>query len=228
MSKKANNALTGAFVVGAIALLIIAIIAFGTGSLFKHANKYVLFFDGSIKGLSVGAPVILRGVKVGTVRDIHLVYDPAVEDLIIPVVIEVESSKIKNVPSRLSIDESRELVKSGLRARLDIQSFITGQLMIALDFYEDKPASLHKIAEKYPEIPTLPTPPDIFQLMDELPIKEIADNLEEAVAGINKMVNSEGFYGLNSTLREVSQAAQSVRLLAEYLEIHPEALLKGK
>lgn len=228
MSKKANKALIGGFVVGAIVLLIVSVVVLGSGSLFKRTNRYVLFFDGSIKGLSVGAPVILRGVKIGTVRDIHLVYDPTIEDLVTPVVIEIESSRIKNAPKRLSIDDYKELIKSGLRARLDIQSFITGQLMIGLDFYEDKPANLHEIFKKYPEIPTLPTSPDIFQLMDELPIKDMADDLRETVAGLSKLVNSEGSYGLNSTLKELSQAARSIRLLVEYLEVHPEAILKGK
>lgn len=228
MSKKANKALIGAFVIGATFLLIIAIIVFGSGRLFKRTNKYVLFFDGSIKGLSIGAPVVLRGVKIGSVRDIHLVYDLKIEDLAIPVIIEIESSRIRNLPKELSINDYQELIKSGLHGKLDIQSFITGQLLIDLDFYADKQARLHDIAKQYPEIPTLPTSPDIFELMDELPINEIADDLEQTVAGLNKLINSEGPYGLNSTLKEITQAARSIRLLVEYLEIHPEALLKGK
>lgn len=228
MSKNANKTLIGAFVVGAVFLLIIAILAFGSGTLFKRTNKYVLFFDGSIKGLSIGAPVVLRGVKIGAVKDIHLVYDLKIEDLAIPVIIEIESSRISNLPKKLSIDDYEELVKTGLHAKLDIQSFITGQLMIALDFRENNTAKLHNIASQYPEIPTLPTSPDIFELMDDLPINEIADDLEQTVAGLNQLINSEGPYGLNSTLKELTQAARSIRLLAEYLEIHPEALLKGK
>ncbi|MCK9430345.1 MAG: MlaD family protein [Candidatus Omnitrophica bacterium] len=228
MSKKANKTLIGAFVIGAVFLLIIAIIVFGSGTLFRRTNRYVLFFDGSIKGLSVGAPVVLRGVKIGTVKDIHLVYDRKIEDLAIPVIIDVESSRIKNLPKKLSVYDYNELLASGLRAKLDIQSFITGQLMIALDFYTDRPGKIHDIAKQYPEIPTLPTSPDIFELMDELPIKEIADDLKEAVGGLNKLINSEGPYGLNSTLKELTQAVRSIRLLVEYLEIHPEALIKGK
>ena len=63
MSKKANKALIGGFVVGAVVLLIISVVVLGSGLLFKRTNRYVLFFDGSIKGLSVGAPVILRGCQ---------------------------------------------------------------------------------------------------------------------------------------------------------------------
>jgi paraquat-inducible protein B len=228
MSKKANKALIGGFVVGAVFLLIIAIVVFGSGRLFKTTNKYVLYFDGSIKGLSVGAPVVLRGVKIGTVKDIHIVYDKTIEDLSIPVIIEIESSRVRNADKKLSLNEYKELIGSGLRAKLDIQSIITGQLMIALDFYDNKPAHFHEIVNNYPEIPTLPTSADIFEVMNELPVKEIADDLRETVAGLNKLVNSEGPYGLNSALNEVIQATRSIRLLVEYLEIHPEALLRGK
>ncbi len=77
-------------------------------------------------------------------------------------------------------------------------------------------------------MPALPISPDIFEIMDEIPIKEISGNLEQTVIGLNRLINSEGVAGLDKTLREVTQAAYSMRLLTEYLEQHPEALLKGK
>jgi hypothetical protein len=64
--------------------------------------------------------------------------------------------------------------------------------------------------------------------MNELPIKEISQNLDDTVAGINKLVNSEGFYGFSSAVQEITEAARGIRLLVEYLEQHPEAILKGK
>ena len=67
MSKSANKTLIGAFVVGATALLLLAIAVFGSGKLFQTTSRYVLFFDGSISGLSVGSPVLFRGVPVGRV-----------------------------------------------------------------------------------------------------------------------------------------------------------------
>ncbi|MDD5561709.1 MAG: MlaD family protein [Candidatus Omnitrophica bacterium] len=226
--RKANKTLIGAFVVGAVVLLIIAVIVFGSGMFLKQSDKYVLFFDGSIKGLSEGAPVIFRGVKIGNVTKIGLLYNKEVKNVLIPVIIDVELSRVKGMPDKFGYPDYKQLVEEGLRAKLEIQNFITGQLMIGFDFYTDKPAKSYDIIKDYPELPTLPISPDIFEAMNEIPIRKIADELQQAVSGINRLVNSEGVIELEKTLREVSQAARSTRLLMEYLEIHPEALLKGK
>lgn len=228
MIKKANKTAIGAFVIGAVALLIIAILVFGSGALFKQSDKYVLFFDGSVKGLSVGAPVLFRGVKIGNVTDISLIYDSKTQSVLIPVIIDVELSRVKGVSEKPGYPDYKMFIKHGLRAGLEIQNFVTGQLMLAFDFYPDKPEKLYGIIKGYPELPALPISPDIFEVMNEIPIKEISDDLGKTVAGINRLVNSEGIYELYKTLQEVTHAARSIRLLVEYLEQHPEALLKGK
>jgi len=228
MLKKMNKTVIGAFVVGALALLIAAILVFGGGQIFSQSDKYVMFFNGSVKGLSVGAPVIFRGVKIGNVESINLVYDELTQEVLIPVVIDVELSRVMGVPEMPGYPDYAKFIKQGLRAKLEIQTFITGQLMIALDFYPDKPAKFYGIIKTYPELPALPISPDIFQVMDDIPVKEITVNLEQAVAGINRLVNSEGIAALGKTLKEVNSSARSFGLLVEYLEQHPEALLKGK
>ena len=226
MSRKADKKAIGLFVVSAIVLLLIGIMVFGSGMLFKQADKYILFFDGSIKGLSAGAPVIFRGVQIGAVKQISLVYDSKYENVLIPVVIEVELSRVKGIEETLGYPDYKELVDQGLRAKLEVQNFITGQLMIGFDFFPDKPAKLYGIEKDYPELPTLPISPDLFEIVEGLPIQAIASNLERAVAGINRLINSGGL--LDKALMEAGQAARSIRLLVEYLEQHPEALLKGK
>lgn len=228
MIKKANKKIIGVFVVGAVALLITAILAFGSGAFFRQSDKYVLFFDGSVKGLSVGAPVIFRGVKIGNVSDISPTYDTKSKKVLIGVVIEVELSRVEGFPEKIGYPNYKTLISRGLRAGLEIQNFITGQLMIAFDFYPDEPAKMYDVVRKYPELPTLPVSPAIFDVMNQLPIKDIADNLKQTVAGINNLINSGGSYGLNNMLQEVSEAARSLRLLVEYFEQHPEAILKGK
>lgn len=228
MIKKADKKIIGAFVIGAIALLVTAILIFGSGALFKQADKYILFFDGSVKGLSSGAPVIFRGVKIGNVADISPIYDPRTKKVLIGVVIEIELSRVEGFPERIGYPNYKTLISRGLRAGVEIQNFMTGQLMIAFDFYPDEPPKMYGVAKKYPELPTLLISPAIFDVMNQLPIKEIADNLKQTVTGINNLINSGGSYGLNNMLQEVSEAARSLRFLVEYLEKHPEALLKGK
>lgn len=232
MSRKANKTVIGLFVVMSLVLLVAGIVVFGSGSLFKRTNKFVLYFDGSVKGLSIGAPVVFRGVSIGSVRDISLIYDSKAGTIMLPVIVEIDQGRIKGAPSFGEVGGGRKMIELGLRGKLEVQSFLTGQLMIAFDFYPNKPAQLRGILKQYPELPTLPLSPDIFDLMNEIPIKEISKNLESTAKGINKLVNSidlqRNLYELQNTFQETQQAMRSFRLLTEYLEQHPEAILKGK
>src|SRR5512143_1986566 len=94
MSKKANKTLIGAFVVGAIALIIAGVVIFGSGKLFAPVRKFVMVFAGSVKGLNVGSAVIFRGVKIGAVTDIQLRVDPKNMTAVIPVYVEIDPRKI--------------------------------------------------------------------------------------------------------------------------------------
>ena len=178
MSKPANKTLIGAFVVGATALLLLAIAVFGSGKLFQTTSRYVLFFDGSISGLSVGSPVLFRGVPVGRVVEIRLTGN--LDSLVFqtPVFIELN----KKDEGRFSIsdgDISRKeyldrLVSHGLRATLATQSLLTGQLMIEMDFYPRNqiPYPIKEVKEydDVPEIPTIPSQFDnILQTLTTLP-----------------------------------------------------------
>ena len=75
MSKQANKTLIGGFVVGAIVLVTAGILIFGSGNFFSERPVFVMFFEGSVSGLNVGAPVTFRGVKIGTVKEISLFFD---------------------------------------------------------------------------------------------------------------------------------------------------------
>jgi paraquat-inducible protein B len=226
--RKANKIKIGVFVVGAIVLLVAGVLAFGSGTFFRQSDKYIVLFDGSVKGLSVGAPVNFRGVKIGNVTSIDLAFDQETKSVLIYVVIDVELSRVRGVPENFGYPDYHKLVREGLRAKLEVQNFITGQLMLGFDFYPQDPQRMYKVAKEYPELPALPVSPDIFEIMNEIPIKEITNNLAQAVSGINRLVNSEGIADLDKTLREVTQSARSFGLLMEYLELHPEALLRGK
>src|SRR5580692_6309505 len=187
MSKKVNKTMIGVFVVGALVLLMVAIVVFGSGELFKRTNKFVLYFDGSVKGLAIGAPVMFRGVSIGTVKDISLIYDSKAGTVMLPVIVEIDEGRIKGASSFGNLAGDKKMIALGLRGKLEVQSFLTGQLMISFDFYPDQTGKLRGIHNKYPELPTLPTSPDISEIMDEIPIKEIAKNLEATSKGINRL-----------------------------------------
>jgi paraquat-inducible protein B len=320
MSKQANKTFIGAFVVGAIVLAIIGVLVLGSGKFLSERIKGVLYFEGSVKGLNVGAPVMFRGVKIGTVTDIQLHFDSKDLSVRIPVVVEIEPEKFKTITGE-TLGEYRyleQLIERGLKAQLISQSMVTGQLIVNFDFFPEKPAKLTGIESKYPEVPTIPSAfEELTKTIENLPLDVLFNKLLKAVEGIEKVVNSpelmesvsslnnalkdvqhlvrnidsriepiassiedaadaargtfvqtekaltmkEGLleetleagrdalkqtektlltvqeitskdsktvYELNNTLEELSTAARSIRFLTDYLEQHPEALLKGK
>ena len=98
MSKPANKTVIGIFVVVALALVVVAVLVLGSGKFFKHNPKVVMYFKGSVKGLSVGSPVSLRGVKVGSVTEIKMLFDPKDLSVIIPVYAELQQGSLEAVP----------------------------------------------------------------------------------------------------------------------------------
>ncbi len=236
MGKQASKTLIGAFVIGAIALIVAGVVVFGSGKLFASTSKFVMFFEGSVKGLDVGAPVIFQGVKIGEVVRIRLDFNPKDLTLVIPVYIEIdprllnvpkelrslleEASKSKKAPLMLALIEKR-----GLRAQLQLQSFVTGQLMVNLDFYPDKPIRLLGLEKKYPEIPTIPTGfQELTKKLEELPLKEITANLNSSLAGINKLVNSPD---LQASLGSLNQLLKDADKLVKNIDIQAEPLVSN-
>lgn len=275
MSKPANKTLIGAFVIGAVALLVMAVLVFGSGKFLKKSFHAVVFFEGSIKGLNEGAPVIFKGVKVGSVKDIRVFYDAAYDSLRIPVIIELEPEKIErtDVAERRPEKNVKLLIEKGLKAQLQMQSIVTGQLVIALDFFPDKSARYVGFIKKYPEIPTVPTAfEELTKTIQNLPIKEIVKKLNLTLNSVRKLIqhidkkidplvsnvsktsemaqgtlegmqavlkqtektlttfsgDSRMVYEMNAMISELSAAARSMRSLSEYLEQHPDSIIKGK
>ncbi len=223
MSKPANKTLIGAFVLGAVALVVAAVMVFGSGKFFSKKNTYVMFFDGSLKGLNVGSPVMFKGVKIGEVTSIKLLYDPNELSAVIPVYVEIDPEKF-TIPGEMqqSILEKmrryvylKPLIEKGLKAQLQTQSFVTGQLMIGVDFYPEKPVRMVGLDKKYPEVPTIPTSlQEVAKTLEQLPLKDIVTKLDLTIDGIQKLVNSpetkESIESLNQTLKDTRKLVQHV------------------
>ena len=212
MSKQASKTTIGAFVLGAIALLVAGVLIFGSGKFLRELQTYVLYFEGSVKGLNTGSPVMFRGVKMGSVTDIMLQYNPEDLTIYIPVVIEVERDRFESVTAeKRKKAPIEELIERGLRAQLQLQSMVTGQLMVNLDFYPDEPAKLVKQERaQYPEIPTIPSDlQKITKAIEQLPLDEIVNKLAKSLDGIEKIVNSpnlqKGIASLNTALDSVEK-----------------------
>jgi paraquat-inducible protein B len=214
MSKPANKTMIGLFVLGAIALVVIAIVTLGSGKLFKRTTTAVCYFEGSVGGLNEGAPVLFRGVKIGTVKDIAFRFDPKKASVTIPVFIELEQRR-KGVTKEEIIETYKQLIDRGLKAQLEMQSIVTGQLQVALDFYPDKPAKFVGIDPEYLEIPTVVSPlQELQKKVEKIPIDQIFQKVLEAVAGIEKVVNSPE---IPETIHSINEAAKEIKPLAANL-----------
>jgi paraquat-inducible protein B len=225
MSKQANKTLIGAFVLGSLVLIVAGVVVFGSGKFFSKVNKNVLFFDGSVKGLQIGAPVMFRGVQIGHVTNIVLEVNAKDLTAFIPVYTEIYPQKLVPLGDNPNFDQRylEALIEKGLRAQLQMQSFVTGQLMVNLDFYPNTPIRLVGLEKKYPEIPTIPSSLEqLTKRFEELPLKEIADRLNETLAGINRLVNSRD---LQASIGSLNQLLKNTDALVKHLntEVGPLA-----
>jgi paraquat-inducible protein B len=198
MSKRANPTLIGAFVVGALALAVIGIITLGGMELFKKELPFVMFFDGSIGGLDVGAPVEIRGVRIGSVTRIRLFSANK-----IGVYIAVDPSLLpRSAAVRVKgVDAVEALIQQGLRAQLKTQSLLTGLLLVYLDFFPGTPITLVHLDPDVKEIPTIPTA------------------LEQLQARIESLLNKLGTVKLDDLIRDVSLTLKGAKDLMSSPEL---------
>ncbi len=244
-----------------------------------EVRTFVMYFKGSLRGLSAGAPVELHGIGVGEVKSVDVEYDGDAASLRFPVVVDLYPQRIRGrngagareSASRALIDS---LVQHGLRAELKSGNLLTGQKYVDLDMHTDAPSeriwwkeqpavfptvsngldeiqdSVGGIARKLNKVPfdqislrllatltnleqTLKSTDQLMRHVDGSLAPQIQATLAEAQAA---MKNAKDILAqdaplqsdLGATLLQLSRAAKSVTALVEYLERHPESLLRGK
>jgi paraquat-inducible protein B len=216
MSRKANSTAIGVFVVGAAALVVAGVAYFGSGRFLAETKTYVLFFEGSLKGLNVGAPVLFRGVKIGEVSDILIRYHTDDQNIDIPVYIECQPDrvvKVGGIPDRQATMDL--LVERGLRAKLAMLSFVNGMLAIEFGFHPESPVRLVGGDPRYHELPTIPSMmEELTKTISDLPISEIVSDVQEAVQGVNELIRSgevrQAVVSFDETLKDFGSLARKV------------------
>lgn len=273
------------------------------GSTFKRSVPFIANMTSSVSGLASGSPVTLHGIKIGEVASVSLLYDHATDAIIVPVHFTLEPERIAmlDLPTGGSLDaKMQELVRRGLRVKLDTYSYLTGQKQLVMDVFPDAGAGkLEKQDDAY-VVPVLAGGADdiataasnLMNRLNGIPFETIGQNLNQTLAGANALLNDrqltrtvaslqstlastqalvnnldrgmtpmlqrlpaiatglddavkrtdklvgsvEAGYGGDSRFnRDVSQmmtqlsdAARSVRVLADLLSRHPEALIRGR
>jgi paraquat-inducible protein B len=260
-----------------------------TEARYTEKIPYLVYFDGSVRGLRPSAPVEFRGLRVGSVTEVRLEIDPKQDKVRIPVTIAIEPERVTMIGGTDSGERyaaMRSLVAGGLRAQLKSGNLLTGDLLVDLDFHPESPPAKLDESGTYPVIPSVPTQLEVLTAsltgvmskLSALPLPELVGDLrttlkdldglvaspdtKETVAGLrgsaarlqtllatldqrlgpllnhadstlasaNTLVgrNSQLSYDLGEMMRELTGAARSIRVFADYLERHPEALLRGK
>jgi paraquat-inducible protein B len=254
-------------------------------------RRYVLYFNESMRGLSVGAPVTLWGLTVGRVTNVDLTYDPATLRIRPRVMITFSPARLlahvsqqeqAAVKALLGMSEEKrtEVVRrmvevQGLRARLQTGNLLSGELYVALEYHPNAPKVHIDWSADPLELPVasggLASIEDkldsILTKVDQMPLDAMGTQVKDALVKLNTTLKdanvlieridtqlvpaatetlqqlhvaiangdqalfgkeSAGPQDLRDTLVEVAGAARAVRVLVDYLQRHPEALIRGK
>ncbi|MEQ8391621.1 MAG: MlaD family protein [Thalassospira sp.] len=193
-----------------------------------YSQKYILYFDSSVRGLSRGAPVDFNGIRVGTVESVDLEYVVSQRSFRVPVVVTIEPERVQLVGANVGdLDPEatvKKLVADGLRARLKTGSFITGQLFVDLSMNPVSPARyLGDRNGNIPELPTLPQKLDeiansltsLLEKVETFPLEEIGIRLLGTVEGMENIVTSPA---LTQGMTSLQQAAAGISSLVDNLD----------
>ena len=231
MSKPANTVAIGAFVAGSLLILFSIIFYLSGGAFGKESVPGLVIFDGSVKGLNVGAPVAFKGVQIGEVVDIDVYIDPSNYDVLTPVEIRVDVTRIKRVGDvERRDDELENLIERGLRAQLQLQSLLTGLLYVNLDFHPG--SKLRFTAEEFdidPDefivIPTVPTDLErLARTLDLLDIAGLVQAMNDTVSGMDAIVNNPEMQSLAGNFNKTLVAIEQ---LSARLDVEVETLSPG-
>src|SRR5499425_1265467 len=195
MSMRANPTVIGAFVLGASILIVAGLLLWGGTGIFKSKYHVVMYFDSAVTGLQIGAPLILRGVRVGEVTDVNMRWG----NWLATVYADFEPDTLKGVRPRDLDDAINRVVKErNLRAQLRMQSFVTGVLYVALDDFPGTPIVLRGLDKDVREVPTVPTDIEIWtaklakvvDALAALPLDELARSLIATVDEAKRILKS--------------------------------------
>jgi paraquat-inducible protein B len=246
---------------------------------YSNTLKYVMQFNGSVRGLTEGAPVQLRGIPIGRVIDISLELNKKTAEISVPVIVELEPGRIESTTDDKVSDEDvmEQLIKKGLRGQLQMGSIVTGQLLIDLDFHpESKEVTEIRKLKGYSVFPTTASSFEEFThsaqiIMDKLaklPLDKLTNEMNKTLSSVQDTSNaatsmlitangtmatakttlgsasstiksaqsvlstlepgSTGNFEFHKLLQELTEASRSMKQLTDFLEQHPESLIRGK
>lgn len=231
MRMSQHKAAVGAFSIIGTLVLVFGIMVLGGGQLFSKDTTFVVCFDTSVSGLQVGAPVVFRGVALGTVTNIGLAVTSDMSNALIPVTIRINTENLIRATRADTGKKDEEtvteiihrMISNGMRAKLQLTSMVTGQYRIELGFHpDDDPIYRSDRPEK--EIPTMASPMDSFQkALETMQVEDMLSKFEQTFSRINAIVTSGE---IERALTNFADAMEKVGALMESMQSLPVAATK--
>jgi len=193
--KRANTKLIGIFVFGALLLTVGSILLFGSRNMFEKKRYFYAYFEQDVSGVDIGAPMKFSGIEVGSVKEIVGIYNKETSVVTPRILIEFHPETLKGAKvAKGEYTLFQPLLDQGMRASLKSQSFLTGQLYVSLDFYENRAIrTLGSDKDKYPEMPTIDSGlGEIFKAFQDLPLDALVVQLTNTLDSLDNVLANEG------------------------------------
>lgn len=219
MSRKASTTLIGAFVIAAVSLFVVALLIFSSVNFFAKKMTFYAFFDTSLNGLDIGAPVKFKGVRVGAVESIQIIYDDEIDEAMTAVIFHLNANLFKTIKgNRLRVGDYKmfyaEQIGRGLAAKLSMESIVTGKLYVGLDYYKNEQSRFSRDInlKKYQQMPSVATELDEFMATFDSIMKKIAridfekisKKISTVLDDVSAKVKTLNFGSLNRAMDAIS------------------------
>ncbi|UTW46162.1 MCE family protein [bacterium SCSIO 12696] len=213
MSANPKYVAIGGFIVGAAILAGLLAVFINDGAFGSERRHFTLVYESSVDGLSIGAPVALKGVTIGEVTDITVNIETETFKVLNFITVAIREDRVHQVGTP---GEIRGLESCGLAAQLRLQSLLTGLVYVQVDYYPDTPPRLVDIDTEYPQFPTVPSDLEaISEDLQQIDLKQISSRLTTTLNGIDKLVNDRNTQELTKNINTTLAAYHG---LADYLE----------
>ncbi|MDM3870025.1 MlaD family protein [Porticoccus sp. W117] len=213
MNSNSRHIAIGGFVVGALVLAGLLAIFINNGLFGAERKHFTLVYESSVDGLSIGAPVALKGVTIGEVTDITVNIETATFKVLNFITIAINENRVNQVGTP---GEIRGLEGCGLAAQLRLQSLLTGLVYVQMDYYPDATPRLVEVDTEYTQFPTVPSDLEaISQNLQQIDLKGISSRITTTLNGLDQIVNDRNTQELTKNINTTLAAYQG---LASYLK----------
>ncbi|WP_137227078.1 MlaD family protein [Shewanella sp. MEBiC00475] len=203
----------GAFIFGAIILVFIALLFFSGGRLFAEKAPVIMYFNNSVQGLQVGAPVKLKGVIIGEISDISINF-PNDSSLGVTAAVHADLllKRINLKGTQVGEEFFSHAIGNGLRAQLNYLSLLTGQLYVELDFYPGSTPIFHGKKDSLLELPTIANDfESLSKDLQSLNLKSLVTNVNNLAMQLSEIAASGK---IQQALDDFDSAANAVKKTA--------------